>query len=55
MASDGASDSWTKKSLSAGIEPMTSRSVPRERMRKLSRHTPSAGWPAASTIRQACS
>ena len=48
MTRCGASASWRKNSLSAGISPIVSRLVPRERMWKLSRQTPSAGWSAAS-------
>ena len=55
MARCGASASWRKKSLSAGMSPIAPGSLPRERMWKLSRQTPSAGWSAGSTIRQAWS
>ncbi|MDH6612152.1 hypothetical protein M2164_007787 [Streptomyces sp. SAI-208] len=55
MAISGASASWRKKILSPGMASMPWGSEPLERMWKLSRQVPSAGWSAASTIRQAWS
>ncbi|CAM5389495.1 hypothetical protein SFUMM280S_01647 [Streptomyces fumanus] len=55
MASRGASASWRKKIFSPGRSAMPFGSPSRERMWKLSRQVPSAGWSAASTTRQAWS
>ena len=55
MRRRGASASCRKNSLSAGIARMPAGSLPRERTWKESRQTPSAGWPAAATIRHAWS
>ena len=44
----GASASWRKNSFSAGMSSMPAGSEPRDRMWKLSRHRPSAGWSAGA-------
>ncbi len=51
----GASASWRKKIFSPGMSSMPLGSEPRERMWKLSRQVPSAGWSASRTMRQAWS
>ena len=53
MASLGASASCTKKIFSAGISSIPAGSWPRERMWKLSRQVPTAGWSASATMRAA--
>ncbi len=52
MSSHGASASWTRTILSAGIERIALRSVLREKMWKLSSVNPIAGWSARRTTSQ---
>ena len=48
-------DSFHVLSRGTDLAAIAPRSLPRESTWKLSRHVPSAGWSAASTIRHACS
>ena len=52
MSMCGASASCRKNSFSPGMSAIPAGSEPRERMWKLSTHSPSAGWSARRTISQ---